>query len=98
MEDPEREVEPSWPAGVRGLISVALLLHISAILAGALAAPPSSSLEQSLAQMFAPYHQLIDQGYAYRYYAPEPGPTPVVTAELRPADASADSRPMRTVR
>ena len=47
-----------------------------------------------MAQAFAPYHQWIDQGYAYRYYAPEPGPTPVVTATLH----FTDGRPDATVR
>src|SRR5262249_8139109 len=35
-----------------------------------------------------------DQGYAYRFYAPEPGATPVVTATIR----YADGRPEETVR
>jgi hypothetical protein len=52
------------------------------LLAAALAAAPSSPLERWAAEWFAVYYQLIDQGYAYRYYAPEPGPTPVVTARL----------------
>ena len=78
-----------WPVGVRRLVSVVLIFHISAILVGALSAPPSSLLERSLADMFAPYFQVIDQGYAYRYYV-DPPPTPVVTATVHFADGRPD--------
>ena len=37
---------------------------------------------------------MIDQGYAYRYYAPEPPPTPVVVATIH----YADGRPDATIR
>jgi hypothetical protein len=79
---------------VRRVVSVILLGHVVAILVGALSSPPASLLEQRLAGVFAPYYQVIDQGYAYRYYAPEPPPTPVATATIR----FADGRPEETVR
>jgi hypothetical protein len=93
-EHPDRPDERCWPAWARRLVSLALLAHIAAILAGAWAAAPSSLLERGAASIFAPYHQAIDQGYAYRYYAPEPGPTPVVTARVE----FGDGRPDATVR
>jgi hypothetical protein len=83
-----------WPVGARRAASAMILFHLAAVLAGVLAAPPSSPLERRVAGWFAPYHQAIDQGYAYRYYAPEPGPTPVVSASIR----FADGRPEETVR
>jgi hypothetical protein len=85
---------PGWPVWARRLVSLALLVHFAAILAGAWAASPSSPLEQGIAQVFAPYYQALDQGHAYRYYAPEPPPTPVVTATIR----FQDGRPDATVR
>jgi hypothetical protein len=84
----------AWPARARRLVTAALLFHGAAVLAGALAAPPSSSVERAVADVFAPYYQVVDQGHAYRYYAPEPGPTPVVTASIR----FADGRPEKAVR
>jgi hypothetical protein len=87
-------VRGEWPVGVRRVVSALLIGHIVAILAGALASPPASLLERSLAGVFGPYHQMIDQGYSYRYYAPEPGPTPVVRATIR----FPDGRPEETVR
>jgi hypothetical protein len=55
--------------------------------------PPSSDLERRVADLFTWYHGLMDQGYAYRYYA-EPPPTPVVLATL----TYKDGRPEETVR
>jgi hypothetical protein len=83
-----------WPVWARRVVSVVLAVHLVALLTAALAAAPSSPLERALAEVFSGYHQAIDQGYAYRYYAPEPGPTPVVTARLR----YGDGRPEETVR
>jgi hypothetical protein len=68
------------------MVSAMLVFHLAGILVGAFSQPPSSLLERSLAEWFGPYFQVIDQGYAYRYYAPEPGPTPVVTATVRYGD------------
>jgi hypothetical protein len=75
---------------VRRLVSAVLLFHLAAIVVGAFSQPPASLLERSLAEWFGPYFQVIDQGYAYRYYAPEPGPTPVTTATIRYGDGRAD--------
>jgi hypothetical protein len=50
-------------------------------MAGSFGVPPSSHLERRVADFFSPYQNLVDQGYAYRYYA-EPPPTPVITARL----------------
>ncbi len=72
----------SWPGWARGLVTLGLLYHMAAVVAGAMGVPPSSELERHIADLFTPYHDLVDQGYAYRYYA-EPPPTPVITATLR---------------
>jgi hypothetical protein len=83
-----------WSWGARVAVSAAIAVHAVAALAAALAGAPSSPLERAVADRFAAYYQVLDQGYAYRYYAPEPGPTPVVTATVR----FDDGRPERTVR
>jgi hypothetical protein len=72
---------------------VVLVFHLAAVLAGALGVPPSSELEQAIADVFSPYFDLMDLGYSYRFYA-EPPPTPVVTATIQ----YADGRPEETVR
>jgi hypothetical protein len=60
------------------------------VVAAALSAPPSSPLERAVADLFHHYYELLDQGYAYRYYAPEPPPTPVVEAHLHFGDGRSD--------
>jgi hypothetical protein len=66
---------------------------MAAVVSGAMGVPPSSFLERRIADFFRPYHDLVDQGYAYRYYA-EPPPTPVITATLH----FGEGRPDQTVR
>lgn len=83
-----------WPVWARRVVTVAILVHVAAVLAGALGAPPSSELEHEVAEWFEPYHQVLDQGDAYRYYSSAFPPTPVVTATL----TFADGRPEKTVR
>lgn len=82
-----------WPRWARRVVSGLIAFHVAAVLAGALAAAPSSELERRAADLFAAYYQATDQGYAYRYYS-DPGPTPVVTATVR----YGDGRPEETVR
>jgi hypothetical protein len=94
-EPAEPESGRRWPPWTRRVVSVALLFHLAAVLTGALGAvPPFSDLEQAAYMAFKPYYDLIDQGYAYNYYAPEPPPTPVVEATLH----FADGRPDATIR
>ena len=82
-----------WPGWARGVVTVVLLFHLAAVLAGALGVPPSSELERAIADGFTPYFDLMDLGYSYRFYA-EPPPTPVVTATIQ----YGDGRPEETVR
>ena len=89
MRAPE-SVHNGWPRWVRRVVTALLIYHLAAVLAGALAAAPSSPLERAAATLFGSYHQVVDQGYGYRYYAPEPGPTPVVTATIKYADGRPD--------
>jgi hypothetical protein len=83
-----------WPNWARVIVTLALLYHASAVWVGAWAPAPSSRLERDLDEFFDRYQQLVDQGYSYRYYSPDPPPTPVVTATL----AFADGRPEKSVR
>jgi DNA primase len=83
-----------WPIWARWVVTGVIGFHVAAVLAGALAAPPSSELEHHFAEFFEPYHQAIDQGDSYRYYSTAFPPTPVVTATL----TFADGRPEKVVR
>ncbi len=85
---------PGWPTWTRRLVTVGLLGHATAILTGVWSAQPASDLERQVDAPFEWYQGLIRQGYSYRYYSPEPPPTPVVTATL----AFRDGRPDQVVR
>lgn len=78
-----------WPAWARRVVTAVLLFHLSALVAGALGVPPSSTLERAIADRFSPYFDLMDLGYSYRFYA-EPPPTPVITATLHYGDGRPD--------
>ena len=94
LEDPTDPPRSGWPTWARRVVTVGLIFHALAILAGVWAAHPASDLEQAVDRIFVPYQGLIRQGYSYRYYSPEPPPTPVVTATL----AFRDGRPEQVVR
>src|SRR5271157_4557951 len=85
----------SWPGWARGLVTLGLLCHMAAVVAGAMGVPPSSELERHIADLFTPYHDLLDQGYAYRYYA-EPGSCR--SQDEAPATACPGQRPVRRFR
>ncbi|MHB1560898.1 MAG: hypothetical protein ACYC61_25875 [Isosphaeraceae bacterium] len=84
---------PGWPRWVRVVVSLVVVYHLAAIVAGAVGVPPSSELERAIADGFRSYFDVMDLGYSYRFYA-EPPPTPVVTATLR----FGDGRPEEVVR
>jgi len=71
-----------WPLWARLVVTGVLAFHLTAILAAVFGQAPASEIQMALASQFAGYYQLIDQGYSYRYYSPEPPPTPVVEATL----------------
>jgi hypothetical protein len=89
------------------VLSLGLLYHMAAVLAGTLAVRPCSTVEQRFARPFKAYYDLTNQGYGYRYYGrldttvdphnPRPWSTPVVIAELEFAPARG-ATPTETVR
>lgn len=83
----------TWPLWAKVAASAAIAFHFASVLAAEMAGSPSSPLQHEIADRFAPYYELLDQGQAHRFYSDIP-PTPIVTAELR----FDDGRPTRTVR
>lgn len=83
-----------WSAAAKWSVSGLLAFHLASQVVVQFAAQPASLVERALATPFEPYYGLFDLGHSYRYYAPEPGPTPVVTARL----TFEDGRPEREIR
>ncbi len=82
-----KSADPAQPLSTSSfksnIIAVAVFLHLLIILIGAFAAPPSSYLAQQLANKFLGYYQFFDLGQGYRFYAPRPAPTAIITAKLK---------------
>jgi hypothetical protein len=65
----------SWPAGLRLIVSLAILFHLAAVVAAPLAGPPPATLlANRLIQPLRPYIGLLYLGHGYRFFAPDPGP------------------------
>ena len=88
-----RQNRATWPRWLQATASVAIALHLAAIVTAALAAGPSSTLQKRIASYFFRYNDLVNQGYGYRFYSrldstvdplhPHPWGTPVITAEMK---------------
>jgi hypothetical protein len=89
---PEAAVDLPWPVWARVIVTFAVVWHIGAVLAGGLGTvPPMSSLEETVRQFFRPYYDLVDQGYAYHFYAPDPPTaTPIILATMHFSDCRPD--------
>ncbi|GAC1451057.1 MAG: hypothetical protein NVSMB9_35910 [Isosphaeraceae bacterium] len=97
-----------WSGWGQAVASVAVLFQITAVLAGAMAAPPASPFESAARSWFAPYLALTNQGSTYRYYSrldrtidakdPRPWATPVVTAQMDFPASSSGGRESRMIR
>jgi hypothetical protein len=92
--DPKDDpVKGRWPGWAQSLVSALLIFHGTALLGAVVGGgTPASDLEMSWARLFRSYYDLMAVGYPYRYYAPEPPPTPVVEATLHFKDGRADEK------
>jgi hypothetical protein len=80
---PEEKSQGGWPGWARGLASAAVVFHLTALLGAVLGGGlPASELQLAWHEKFKGYYDFLDLGYPYRYYAPEPPPTPVAFAKL----------------
>ena len=79
--------EPNANSVRSSLIATAIGVHFVILIIGAAAAQPSSELQQQMANKFLGYFQILDLGQGYRFYAPRPAPTAIVTAKLKLRDA-----------
>jgi len=70
----------------RVLISIAILAHLTAVIAAPMAVGPSSELQQSLAEVVHPYLSACYLNHGYRFFCPEPGPGHLVRYQLEEPD------------
>src|ERR1700678_205463 len=80
-----RQLAPTW----RALISLLLIVHLSAVVAGPWDfAPLHSDLADSCFRCLQPYVEGLGLNNGYRFFAPEPGPSHLIRYELEFADGS----------
>lgn len=82
----QKNSEPAQPGWKNQVVAGLVGCHFLIILTGAFAAQPSSRLQQMLANKFLAYYQFFDLGQGYRFYAPRPAPTAIITAKLKIRD------------
>lgn len=77
-----------WPVWVRGLVSIALLLHVTAIFVAPASVPPSSALAQESWQFFGRYLQVLYLNHGYHYFAPEPAQSTLLAYNVTREDGT----------
>ncbi len=82
---PTRTLALRW----RIIISVALLIHLTAVIAAPLAVQPASELQANLAETLRPYICASYLDHGYRFFAPMPSPGHLVRYKLEMPDGSA---------
>ncbi|HZZ27706.1 MAG TPA: hypothetical protein VFE46_06825 [Pirellulales bacterium] len=87
---PQSEKQPSVPRTLalrwKVLISVALLAHLTAVIAAPMAVPfgdaAPSQLQRGIASAFSPYLDMAYLDHGYRFFAPAPSPGHLVRYQL----------------
>lgn len=75
MGSTQHEQGRGWSPILRLLVSLALVVHLAAVVLPPLASPPPSSmLANRLIQPFRPYIGMLYLWHGYRFFAPDPGP------------------------
>ncbi|MBS0211004.1 MAG: hypothetical protein JSS27_18830 [Planctomycetes bacterium] len=78
---------PTWGPTVRTIVSMLVVLHVAVVVIGPLSLPPSW-IGSRLRSFVYPYMEAMFLGHAYKFFAPEPGPSHLVHYELELADGS----------
>jgi hypothetical protein len=79
------EQPKSWSAMLRLAASAALLWHLSAVLVGPFSTPPTIPAE-FMRPVFRAYISALDIDHAYKFFAPDPGPSHVLRYVLEMSD------------
>ena len=82
--DPETAGQ-TWGPVARIGVSLLLVGHLIAIVLGPLSMPPAL-LADYLNGWFRPYTQAVFMGHAYKFFAPDPGPTHLIRYDLEMPD------------
>lgn len=73
---------------VRWIVSVALALHLLAVVTAPMSMDPAAPLWVTLWRGFRPYLEALYLNHGYHFFAPDPGPSHLVRYELDLSDGS----------
>src|SRR5262245_49379353 len=76
-----------WGRGAKIFVSLLLGWHLLALLVGPLSVP-RSILGEKLQVVFRPYLQATFLDHAYKFFAPDPGPSHLIRYDVELADGS----------
>jgi hypothetical protein len=82
------EGKPPLSRRAKLAISLLLLFHVGAVFLAALRIPPASELAVALAQGVRWYTEPLLVNPGYRFFAPDPGPSHMIRAEIVAADGT----------
>jgi len=82
------ETRPTWRPVVRLLASLLLFFHVTALVVGPAAVPPSSLLLQRIWEFYRPYLEAAYLNHGYQFFAPAPGPSHLVRYVVEMPDGS----------
>ena len=89
IADAAAPIAPGWSPRARAIVSLLIVVHLSAVLLAALTAVGGSDLWRLLAVPLGPYIQAVDlKNHGYRFFAPDPGPSHLVRYYLTMPDGS----------
>jgi hypothetical protein len=86
--DPHAAQPAAWPAWAVWAASLAIVLHLAAVIVAPLAVQPSSALFGQIRWGLAWYVDPAYLNHGYHFFAPEPGPSHLIAYELELADGS----------
>lgn len=76
-----------WGLPARTVVSLLVVAHLMAMLAGPLSMPPSV-LGNALGRLFRPYIEAAYLDHAYKFFGPDPGPSHRLRYEMQMPDGS----------
>ncbi len=85
---PEHDRVPTWGLLTRWGASLFVVWHVGAVLVGPLAFPESIVGSTIRQLVYRPYTDALFLNHAYKFFAPDPGPSHLIRYELEFADGS----------
>ncbi|HEX4132573.1 MAG TPA: hypothetical protein VHZ24_21250 [Pirellulales bacterium] len=81
-------LSPTWSRPVCCLATLAIVWHLAGVLVGPISLPPSILGSAAQRYLFRRYNELMYLDHAYKFFAPDPGPSHLIRYDIEMADGS----------